>query len=409
VTAEPAFAAPGDLDPTFGNSGLVTTSFDTGVYSEIDGLALQSDGKIVAVGLSYDGTNGQFALARYDPDGTLDPTFGSGGMVTTDFGSGVDEAYAVVIRNNGKVVVAGQAWNGHDYDFALARYYPDGALDASFNGTGKVLTDFLANDEAFDLTLQGNGQVVVAGSASSKGKGYFALARYLADGSLDPTFSRDGKLLTEFQVGSNGASAVATQSDDKIVAAGAAWDGSGSDFGIVRYNADGTRDASFGNDGKVMTDFGDPGDWATDLALQPDGKIVAVGNAHEGVNDEFALARYTADGHLDPTFSGDGKKTTSFGIGDDSASAVLIQQDGKIIATGTTVGRGKHGLFALVRYKPNGAPDKSFGREGKVTTDFGFGGDYALDAVLQPDGKVVAGGLASNESTYDFGLARYLG
>src|SRR6266496_6498231 len=135
VIARPAFAASGDLDATFGDGGLVTTSFGVGLYSEINGLALQSDDKIVGAGLFYDGSNGQFALARYYPDGSLDTTFGMNGMVTTDFGPGLDEAHAVVIRRNGKIVVAGQAWNGPDYDFALASYESDGAPDSSFNGT----------------------------------------------------------------------------------------------------------------------------------------------------------------------------------------------------------------------------------------------------------------------------------
>jgi uncharacterized delta-60 repeat protein len=405
-----ARAAAGDLDPSFGVGGRVTTDF-SGSPSGAADLAIQADGRIVAAGSA--GSPGDFALARYQPDGNLDASFGVGGTVITDFGLG-DAAQGVALQADGKVVAAGHTGvSGDVADFALARYNLDGSLDASFGSGGRVTTDFAAGDDlAFDVAIQDDGKIVAVGRSSFPGEfvRYFALARYNDDGGLDASFGTGGKVTTGFAVGNGIALSIAIQADGKIVVAG--WSGATSpdlNFALVRYNADGSLDASFGTDGKATTDFGS-NDVAGDVAIQTDGKLVAAGWSGEPEFADFALARYQPDGSLDPSFGTDGKVTTDlFGRTDDQAFGVAIQTNGKIVAAGLTrvFFPAFLGGFGLARYNPDGSLDPSFGVGGKLTTDFGPGFDVASDLALQGDGKIVAAGSAP--SMADFALARYDG
>ncbi len=388
----------GDLDPTFGSNGLVTTTIGSAAdYARA--MAIQSDGKIVATGSAWVGGNLNFALARYNSDGALDTSFGSGGMVTTDFGDWYYYAYAMAIQSDGKIVAAGQAFN----DFILARYNSDGALDTSFGSGGLVTTDFLGGiDEAFALAIQNDGKIVAAGTAQIG----FALARYNSNGTLDASFGVGGKVTTGFGGWNNNAYAVAIQSDGKIVAAGYAEVG---DFALARYNSDGTLDTSFGNGGKITTDFGSMDDQAYAVAIQSSGKIVAAGYAQIAGQWDFALARYNSDGTLDDGFGNGGKVTTSFEDRNVIAFAIAIQSGGKIVAAGIVWGGGDWEDFALARYNSDGTLDASFGDSGVITTRFGDKNDYAYSVAIQNDGKIVAAGYARVDSDEDFALARYTG
>jgi uncharacterized delta-60 repeat protein len=207
---------------------------------------------------------------------------------------------------------------------------------------------------------------------------------------------------TNFASGSDACIGVALQSDGKIVAGGSA----GSRFGVARYNSDGSLDTTFGGDGKVTTNFTSRPDGGNRVVLQGDGKIVLAGFAGGafGQNTSFAVARYETDGSLDGTFSGNGKVTTNFTSGFDSARAPIILGDGSIVAVGVAHAAG--GAFALARYTAAGSLDTTFGGDGKVTTNFSSGFDGAVDAALQVDGKIAAAGSASGPSR--FALARYL-
>ncbi len=226
------------------------------------------------------------------PDGSLDPTFSTDGKVTTDFAGGFDEAFAVALQPDGKIVAAGGAVVGSSpFDFALTRYNPDGSLDPTFGTDGKATTDFGGTDEALAMALQPDGKIVAAGQAFTGSSPDFAVdfavARYNPDGSLDSTFGTGGKVTTDF-AGFDAARAVALQPNGKIVAAG----GSSFDFAVARYKKHGSLDPSFGPGGKVTTDFASSTDVARAVALQPDGKIVAAGDAATGTSFDFALARY---------------------------------------------------------------------------------------------------------------------
>jgi uncharacterized delta-60 repeat protein len=390
--ASVAGATAGELDPTFGTGGRVTTDFD-GSSDAVLGVAVQADNKIVVAGntcvCAGGDFNAKFALARYNADGTLDTSFGSGGRVSTDFTPGTDAGSAVAAGSDGKIVVAGLS-GGH---FALALYRSDGSLDTSFGSGGLVTTDFGGAtdggaDQANAVAVQRDGRIVAAGGGAVG----FALARYNGDATLDTTFGSGGKVNTD--VGAGGfAYELAVQGDGKIVAAGR---GDGH-FALVRYNADGTLDTSFGTGGKVSTDFGSGNQPAFGVDIQADGKIVAAG----GIGD-FALARYNPNGNLDPTFGSGGKVTTDFGSASDSASAVVVQTDGNIVAAGNGTGD-----FELARYNPDGTLDGTFGSGGKVTTDFGRT-DNAWDVALQSDGRIVVTGNSYGAAPMsDFAVARY--
>jgi uncharacterized delta-60 repeat protein len=335
------FTSIGTLDASFGTGGIVTTDL-TGVRDSVGGLALQSDGKIVAVGTSNNssGTSIGVAVARYNPDGSLDSTFGTAGKVTDSFGSGVfDGIKRVAIQADGKIVLAGQANN----DFGLMRLNANGGIDTAFGTSGKVTTDFSGGQDVIGgLVIQADGKVVAGGDG---GQG-FALARYNANGSLDTGFGTGGKVTTDFGTPFDGGTAVALQDDGKIVMAGSA----ASDFAVARYNADGTLDLTFSGDGKVTTDFTVPTafnsqspDAGFAVAIQLDGKIVVAGSTSVDFNNSgsldsnFALARYTASGALDSLFSGDGKASTDFSNRSDAASSIAIERGaGKIVVAGTS-------------------------------------------------------------------------
>jgi uncharacterized delta-60 repeat protein len=398
--APAAWAGAGDLDPSFSGDGKLVTDFDVGGAS---GVALQSDGKLVVVGDS----GGDFALARYDPDGLLDSTFAGDGTLTTDFGRDFEGASDVALRSDGKIVVVGGGGPGDD--FALARYNPDGSLDSTFAGDGTLTTDFGDVDEASGVVLQGDGKVVAAGTIGAPGSTDFALARYEPDGSLDPSFSGDGKQTADFSA-TDRAAAVALQADGKLVVPGVAGGMSGSRFALARFDASGQLDASFaGGEREPMfgtRKFEADQDFAADVALQADGKIVAAGGASARLAGRlgFALARFNGDGSLDPSFSGDGKLLTDFG-GNASASGVAVQGDGRIVAVGSSFPFAGDQDFALARYKRNGSLDA------REVTDFG-GEDDASDVALQGDGRIVVAGSTQGSGgdgvlVRGFALARY--
>lgn len=248
--------------------------------------------------------------------GALDPAFDFDGKVSTDFFGGADLALDVVIQTDGRIVVAGSARNAvSNADFALARYNRHGSLDAGFGSGGTVTTDFSGLfDQANAIGLQPDGKIVVAGIATDQLTGpNFALARYNIDGTLNASFGVDGQVVTDFAGGSDSALGVAIQPDGRIVAAGASSAGTTSDFALVRYNTDGSLDPSFGAGGKVTTDFSGLSDGAAAVRLLPNGDIVATGSAVTGNFDtDFALARYNSDGSLDVSFGSGGKVTTDF-------------------------------------------------------------------------------------------------
>lgn len=397
------WAAPGDLDPSFGSGGRVLTNF-TSDFDLAAAVAIQPDGKIVAAG-SIEFEN-RFALARYEPDGTLDTSFDGDGKVITSFTSDHDSAQDVAIQEDGKIVAAGTAGGA---GFALARYEDDGALDLSFGESGKVVTKLTGGFViALAVAIQPDGKIVAAGRGAGAG-GRFALARYEPDGTLDASFGEGGKVLTNFTKGPDLALAMAIQADGKIVAAGRAA-GAGRRFALARYDANGALDPSFGRNGRVFTNLTPGDDAARDVAIQPDGRIVAAGHA-SGKASRFALTRYMPNGALDPTFGGNGKVFTDLTPGTDIAFGIAIQSDQRILAAGHAGGSRaapRDHTFAFARYRPNGALDRTFSGNGKRRVNFTPGDDWAMDLAIQPDGRIVAAGRAAGAGGR-FALVRLTG
>ena len=334
------YNSDGSLDTTLKGSGKLTTAVGKDCHGK--GVALQGDGKIVVAGYSFKAGGGQcFTVLRYTADGSLDTSFADSGKVTTNVGTKYASAESVTIQSDGKIVVAGDSFNASgNNDFAVVRYNANGTLDMSFNETGKATADFGAHDYGRSVAVHGDGRIVVTGytTKSYESKKECALSCFKANGSLDTTFNGTGEVTTNFGGDGNAEGrSVAVQTDGKIVVIGYATAGNTEEFALARYNADGTLDTSFGDSGQVMTDVGISGSNATGVALQKDGKIVVVGYAvnNSGTNYDFACVRYNTDGKVDQSFGDGGKVMTSVGQGDGKANSVAVQSDGKIIVAGS--------------------------------------------------------------------------
>jgi uncharacterized delta-60 repeat protein len=362
----------GSLDTTFGTQGIVTADLSDRV-DIATALAIQSDGKIIAAGQAGTGP-GPFsvALVRYNRDGSLDMGFGIGGKVITDFAGPYESALALAIQSDGRIIAAGVAYASvlsTSGDFVLVRYESDGSLDRTFGIDGKVTTDWSGGlDLAKALAILSDGKIVAAGDACTsdyRQPCYGALARYNKDGLLDTTFGVGGKVTTDVLETSR-LNALAVQSDGKIIAAGFSQSaGSFADFGLVRYNDNGSLDTTFGSGGKVTTAFGPWSDGIWAVSLQPDGKIVAGGDTLSGDDllsgvgsgSAFGLARYNRDGSLDTRFGIGGKVKTELPPGRlASLRSLGIQRDGKIVALGEGWIDNDPWFFALelARYNTTG-------------------------------------------------------
>lgn len=334
------YDAAGALDTTFDGDGKLLI---TGPVSDV---AVQGDGKILLGGSvlihSPDSVTSDFAVARLNSDGTPDMTFSDDGLATADFDGHRDAAGPIALQADGKIVLAGGTGvNSSDRAFALARFNDDGTLDTSFNGDGTQETNLFAGPEqAREIVVQANGRIVIGTTVRGKhmDSGDFGLARYKSDGTLDTSFSGDGSVRTSFI--HDELYGLALQSDGKILAAGAAAGPNGGDFALARYKLGGGLDPTFSKDGKLRTDFnGGEDDEARALLIQPNGRIVLAGfGAGFGSSSVFALARYRAGGKLDLSFSGNGKQLTKFGSGDrrriHQIYDAALQADGRIVATG---------------------------------------------------------------------------
>jgi len=407
-----AYAASGDLDSTFSGNGKQTTDFGGSWHDIMYDLELQSDGKTVAVGVHYDpsnhyGNTRDFALSRYTTSGTLDSTFSGNGKQLTNFGGG-DGAWDVEVLSGGKILVSGDKCQGSsNCKLVLARYTSGGNLDATFNGTGyKVVSYGISSNGTYGgLAVQADGKIVVAGYMMKSTGGYeFAVYRFDSSGSLDGTFSGDGRLAFGFGAGRQDFPYDVAIHDDKILVAGATCADifEACNFALARINSNGTLDGTFSGDGKQITNLG-ANDIAFALTVQSNGKIVVAGDRSPAPNShKFALARYNTGGGLDSTFNGTGTALFSFGTYADALD-VLVQGDGKIVVAGI----GDAGKFAILRLTATGAPDSTFSGDGKKMISFSPAAAVPQAIVRQGDGKYVLGGHMY-DGEYDFALTRIL-
>jgi uncharacterized delta-60 repeat protein len=384
--------------------------FGTG-FEGAEALAIGQDGTILVVGgVDQGGPDEELAMGRFTTDGEPDPSFGGGdGAVVVP---SVAYGYGVALQDDGKIVVVAPDFvSPGDVNWMIVRFDAAGLPDASFGGgDGIVITDF--GYEAAgpsDVAVQSDGKILVAGSTSVLGDQIrIVLGRYDTDGNVDPSFGTDGLAKARIGVAAR-PGALALGGNGKIVVAGTCQVREQHDLCVVRFRSDGTLDPRFSRDGKVRTNFGATNS-GSDVAIQSDGRIVVVGQAGgTGTKSpDFAVVRYLPRGRLDGTFSGDGKTRTDFKGEEDWARGVAIQANGKIVVGGFAY-RKDVVDFALARYRVSGRLDWSFGSLGLRRTDFGGGhNDYAFDLGLQADGGIVAAGWVTPSAGYDAGVARYL-
>ena len=428
---------PGALDVTFGDGGRVVVDLGGELFQDEapTDVAEQADGRVVVAGSAGPDFAQDVVVARFDRSGRLDPTFGDGGRVRTDFGGDsfdVDSGSAVAVQRDGRIVVAGGGYlDESTQGIGLVRYRPDGSLDAGFGGDGIVVTALGPRGaHASDLAVQRDGRLVVAGYTATAAGVVFMVARYLPDGSLDAGFGAGGVVTTDIAAGPDHALGLAIQRDGKLVAVGVADAGSVAgdrgDFALVRYLPDGSIDTGFGSGGRVLTDFAGADDDARAVAVMADGRLVVAGSTEpEWSRRDVAVARYRRDGTLDAGFGSGGRVTTGFaeapGLENDYAEDLVVQRDGKVVVAGVAnddedrwcACEGGSGDFGLVRYRRDGSLDPTFGTGGRVTTDFDGGSEHATALAPTRGGTLVAAGVAgadpdaSENATRDIALARY--
>jgi uncharacterized delta-60 repeat protein len=415
-----AHAAPGDLDTTFSTDGKVVT--DVPGTGGGNAVVIQADGKIVVAGSANGDANRDFAVVRYNRNGSLDTTFGGDGIVTTDLGGQIDSARAIAIQADGRIVVAGTSGVALDPVFALVRYNTNGTLDTTFSGDGQLRMEFTSSGAggggAADVAIQADGRIVVVGTTGSD----FAVARFNPNGTLDTTFGLAGTGIVIANLGSadDTATAVAIQADGRIVVAGFRTVDGRRVFAVERISTTGLQEfLGVGlPEGANATAFGpaiNVSASATDMVLQADGKIVVVGDVIQTfpgstqVIRAIGIARYNTNGTLDTTFATTGLRTLTFG-NPSVARGVAIQPDDKIVVVGNTqpsVNGSPNPNFAVARFNVNGLLDATFSGDGLLTTDFQIGSpsrDFGSAVAIQrTDGRIVVAG----EVNGSVAVARY--
>ena len=379
----------GSLDQTFGTNGKVTIAGGVNLEAAAQAVHIQPDGKIVVTGSSSAAnSNSQFTVVRLNADGSPDANFDNDGIAFASFGSFSQFASTSILQPDGKIVLTGFLnlfASGNTQDWAAARFNADGSLDSGFGTDGKLIINNDLEEEAFGAALQPDGKIIIAGLSGNPTNGLrLTLERINQNGTIDQSFGASGKVVSTFA--NSFATSVAIQTDGKIIAAGSRFVGNKDDFTAERYNADGSLDTNFGSGGRILTVVSAGANRANDIVLQPDGKIILSGRAaNAGQTSQFAVARYTANGALDATFSGDGIQITEMGL-DSEVWQSFVQPDAKIVAAGvarTGNSTTNQTDFALVRYDANGAGPLPFPTPTPPT------GAGALDASFDLDGKKI--------------------
>lgn len=441
IFASAIFANPGDLDTTFGVTGgyRVPDFLGLQTYETVNDVIVQSDGKIIIAGSVTPTVNlTDFLVARYNADGTLDTTFSGDGIFTLDFG-GADEVHAIALQSDGKIVAVGE-WGSSGSNLVF-RLLSNGSLDTTFGGgtgrvqvvAGKAISVAIQPDDkivvggytslneaticrlntnssldttfdtdgvatypqairANDIAIQPNGRIVFTGSSG----GDTATARILANGALDSSFNSGGVVITPIYSANNEGDAVLIQADGKILVAG----GGDDDASLIRYNSNGSLDSTFDGDGIRLHLINPNGDnFYNDLAQQPDGKILALGTITYGVTalvrDSFTLSRFNADGSFDVSFDANGFAESQWC---EYATAMFLHTDGKIAAVGREYAETNWGTCTQ-RFNADGSVDATFNPNtpnGKITQNF-----VAVEAVAGlPNGKIMVAGWDTNQSDY---------
>lgn len=412
-TCQVLLAQPGTLDNSFGQGGVVLTSMTDG-YPECFTSIVQPDGKIIASGrfTETEVSNGffdGFLLERYLSSGIIDTSFGDSGRIVTDFNHTYENAYHLALQPDGKILAAGYGYvnqSNPNYNALIARYLPDGSLDAGFGNGGKVVLDFgIGNDNVSNILILPNDKIMVCGYVTFH---VVTLARYNSNGTLDESFGNNGTITTDLGQWPILNDAV-LQADEKIVVAGSIGDGGAKKFLLMRYKQDGTLDESFGEGGKTITDFDVYSEEINALQIKADGKIIVAGyTGSNTINTSGAIARYESQGVLDNSFGLNGKVTTAVIDRDLNFTDIIIDGHNNIVVSS----RYDDVLnpisdFAILRYKSTGLLDSTFSADGIAVTDLGFF-ENAWSVNLNIDGDYILAGQSIGDE-YQIALTQYKG
>jgi uncharacterized delta-60 repeat protein len=407
IASNAAVATDGDLDPTFGTGGLVTLDIYEGDH--FNDVAVFSDGSIVAVGSAFTGQDFDVVLAKYDSEGNLVDEFGTGGTVTTDFGNGDnDSASAIYPLPNNQFLIVGSAFKpGTNSDFLSAKYNADGSLDTSFGVGGKVIEALSAGDDnAVAVGIQNStGRIIVAGISNIS----VGLAAYTSNGQLDPSFGNNGIMNQDLHPNLEHVRGMAFDGNQILIGGSVA-----DQFFVARYSANGFPDSNFGTGGLVMIDLTPGSDEAEAIAVQADGKIVLGGWVDSGPTDgshDAALVRFDSEGNPDSNFGNNGVVFLDLGgnliPGNEEVRDLEIQNDQKILIAGATDIVNDNLNFMVARYLPSGNLDQTFGNNGLVFTDIVTNHDRIFATYLS-GGKLLALGRTENGFFSDLLMARYV-
>lgn len=393
----------GTLDAAFNGTGTVTQ--DAGIGGDFgNAVAMQQDGKLLVASETQIGGLARVLVTRYHVDGSIDPTFGVNGNAQVP----ITRPASIAVQPDGGILI------GDAFMFTLARLNSAGSIDLGFNGLGSVtIMDFLGSNNfgaVRGIAVQPDGKIVAAGFAGIVGGGRaFALARFNPDGSLDPGFGGDGKVVTDLAFNNwEEIEDMALMPDGRIVATGYAETAEG--FVVARYEADGDPDPTFGGgDGIINHTVTGYYSRSKSIALRTDGRILLAGDSQDDLdpsNHDITLMQLLPGGALDGGFGSGGQVTMDIGAMMQEITALVLQADGKALAAGYAK-MGVTADFLLLRYDITGALDPTFGTGGSVTTDFGPYTDQGRDLLIQPDAKAVVVGFAFTSSDLDIALARY--
>lgn len=396
----------GSIDSTFGIHGLATIS-PGNLDSKSTTSAIQTDGKIIIGGHA----GGNFALVRLTSSGNLDQSFGDSGKVVTAIGThGAADVNALALQSDGKIIAAGNSYDGTFHYFTLIRYEANGLVDSGFGTSGVVVTHVGTTDSyILSILLENNDKIIVAGWVQAGPKTDIALARYQTNGLLDSTFANNGIQITDINGKFDYARALAFEADQKIMVAGNTQTSTNESISLLgRYTTAGILDSTFGTNGFITTSFpGAPYSRANSIIIQPDGKIVTLSDAWTLLTGYFALARYESDGSPDNTFSSDGKIMASVEPGNNWGGALALDGNGRLLAVGTCMDTATtitH--MALLRFTPIGDPDIGFGNNGQLKIVIGTT-DLGTSCLIQPDGKILVAGYSFLISKNKFSVERY--
>jgi uncharacterized delta-60 repeat protein len=394
----------GNLDTTFDKDGKLILDIGGDEFSGKDAksLAVDENGKILIAGTDRNNNVSEFIILRLNDNGSFDNTFSDDGIDRISVGNNYDIAYSLILDKNNRIVLAGNSYTETGpQDYSVIRLKTDGTLDSTFSDDGKLIFPIgVSDDQARSVTLDENGKLLIAG-LSYNGKNYdFSAARVNDDGNLDSTFDEDGKVM----IHSNGideAKSMVIDSDGKVLAAGFSYTGSDNDFSIVRLNADGSLDKTFNHSGKLTIPVGDGDDVANCIALDASGKILVAGRSVHDGQGTFSIVRLLTDGIIDTLFDADGKLSVAVGNYDDGATAMSVDSFGRILMVGISDGH-----FSLLRLNSDGSLDNAFDGDGKKELTEGYSA-MEICMAIDADGKILMAGRSQACSGHECGWQNF--